>query len=149
MRVKCRQDNLHRMTCYTGTYGSNGHGLTIQVSFMVKSVLYGALEPLVSWQRCNHSQWYGHYRMDIISQCGPLRSDLIVPLMLRMVCFCAMARALTLYYRSLGQHQPYWDGVKSRVDHNVELWPLFSSFAYITIIYLSRVTSCHVGTVYL
>jgi hypothetical protein len=29
------------------------------------------------------------------------RSDLIVPLMLRMVC-CALARALKLYYRSLG-----------------------------------------------
>ena len=26
----------------------------------------------------------------------------IVPLMLRTVCFCAMAGALTLYYRSLG-----------------------------------------------
>jgi hypothetical protein len=32
---------------------------------------------------------------------GHLRSDSIVPLMLHMVC-CAMARALTLYYRSIG-----------------------------------------------
>jgi hypothetical protein len=32
---------------------------------------------------------------------GHSGSDSIVPLMLRMVC-CAMARALTLYYKSLG-----------------------------------------------
>ena len=48
MHVKYRQNNLHRMTWYTGTCGSNGHGLTIHVSFMVKSVLYGALDPLIS-----------------------------------------------------------------------------------------------------
>ena len=35
-------------------------------------VLYEALDPLVSWPRCNHSQWYGHCRMDVINQCGPL-----------------------------------------------------------------------------
>ena len=37
------------MTWYTDTYGSNGHGLTIQVSFMV-SVCEGgggALDPMV------------------------------------------------------------------------------------------------------
>ena len=45
MHVKYRKDNLHRMTWYTGTCSSNGHGLTIHVSFMVKSVLYGALDP--------------------------------------------------------------------------------------------------------
>ena len=45
--VKYRQDNLHRMTWYTGTCSSNGHGLTIHVSFMVKRVLYEALDPLV------------------------------------------------------------------------------------------------------
>jgi hypothetical protein len=33
MYVKYGQDNLHRMTWYTGTYGSNSHGLTIYVSF--------------------------------------------------------------------------------------------------------------------
>ena len=36
MHVKYRQDNLHRITWYTGTCGSNGHGLTIDASFMVK-----------------------------------------------------------------------------------------------------------------
>ena len=48
IHVKYRQDNLHRMTSYTGMCSSNGHGRTIHVSFMVKSVLYGALDPLVS-----------------------------------------------------------------------------------------------------
>jgi hypothetical protein len=49
MHVKYRQDNLHRMTWYTGTCGSNGHGLTIHVSFMVKRVRYvRAVDLLVS-----------------------------------------------------------------------------------------------------
>jgi hypothetical protein len=42
----------------------------------------------------------GHYRTDVISGVGHPRSDLVVPLVLRMVC-CAMVRALVLYYRSL------------------------------------------------
>jgi hypothetical protein len=40
MHVNYRQDNLHRMTWYTGTCGSSSHGLTIHVSFMVKYVCY-------------------------------------------------------------------------------------------------------------
>jgi hypothetical protein len=40
MHVKYKQDNLHCMTWYTGTCGSNGHELTIHVSFMVKCVRY-------------------------------------------------------------------------------------------------------------
>jgi hypothetical protein len=49
MYVKYRQDNLHRMIWYTDAYGSNGHGRTIHVSFMVKYVRYvKALDPLVS-----------------------------------------------------------------------------------------------------
>jgi hypothetical protein len=31
------------MTMYTGTWGSNGHGLDIHVSFMVKCVCYMGL----------------------------------------------------------------------------------------------------------
>ena len=48
MNVKYKQDNFHRMTWHTGTCCSNGHELTIHVNFMVKCVLYGALDPLVS-----------------------------------------------------------------------------------------------------
>jgi hypothetical protein len=48
MHVKYRQDNLYRMTQYTDTCGSNGHGLTIHVSFVVNCVRYvRALDPLV------------------------------------------------------------------------------------------------------
>ena len=36
--MKYRQDNLYHMTWYTGTCGSNGHEITIHVSFMVKGV---------------------------------------------------------------------------------------------------------------
>jgi hypothetical protein len=31
-----------------------------------------ALDHLVSWPRYNHSQWFGHYRTDVISWCGSL-----------------------------------------------------------------------------
>ena len=98
---KYEQDNLHRMTWYTGTCGSNGHGLTIHVSFTVKSVLYGALDPLV----CDHDATIlnGTVAIGRTSLVGVYYSgsDPIVPLMLRTVYFRAMARALALYYRSL------------------------------------------------
>jgi hypothetical protein len=42
----------------------------------------------------------GHYRMDVISGVGHLRSDSVVLLVLYTIC-CAMAGALALYYRSL------------------------------------------------
>jgi hypothetical protein len=49
MYVKYKQDNLHRMTWYTGTCGSNGHRLTIHVNSMVKCVRYvRVVDPLVS-----------------------------------------------------------------------------------------------------
>ena len=44
----------------------------------------------------------GHYRTDVISSVGHPRSDSVVFLVLRMVCFRAMVRALALYYRCLG-----------------------------------------------
>jgi hypothetical protein len=91
MHVKYRQDNLHRMTWYTGTCGSNGHGLTIHVSFMVKCVCYTGL--WIHWFRDlgatipNGSVTIRHTSLVGV---GHSRSDSIVPLMLRMVC-CAMA----------------------------------------------------------
>jgi hypothetical protein len=49
MDVKYRQDNLHCMTWYTGMCGSNGHGLSVHVRFIVKCVRYvRAVDPLVS-----------------------------------------------------------------------------------------------------
>jgi hypothetical protein len=42
----------------------------------------------------------GHYRTDVISSVGYLRSDSIVPLVLHTVC-CAIAKAPTLYYMPL------------------------------------------------
>jgi hypothetical protein len=42
----------------------------------------------------------GYYRTDVINGMGHLRSDSVVPLVLRTVC-CAMAGVPTLYYRSL------------------------------------------------
>ena len=100
------------MTCMENTdkiiyivwHGTSVHAvvIAIHVSFMVKSVLYGDLDPLVLWPQCNHSQWYGYYRTNIISRCGPLGVGPDCAPMLRTVCFHAMAGALALYYRSLG-----------------------------------------------
>jgi hypothetical protein len=102
MHVKYRQDNLHRMTWYTGTCGSISHGLTMHVSFMVKCVCYTRL--WIHWFRDpgapipNGSVTIGRTSLVGMSHS---RLDSIVPLILRTVC-CAMAEALTLYYRSLG-----------------------------------------------
>jgi hypothetical protein len=51
---------------------------------------------------------------------GHSRSDSIVPLMLCTVC-CAMARALTLYYRSLWIAPTLLRMVISQIDHVWEL----------------------------
>jgi hypothetical protein len=102
MHVKYRQDNLHCMTWYTGTCSSNGHRLTIHVSFMVKCVRYvRAVDPLFRDLDAiipNGSVTIGW--MSLIGV-GHSRSDPIVTLVLRTVYY-AMAGALTMYYRSLG-----------------------------------------------
>jgi hypothetical protein len=64
--------------CVCGGFGSNGFVIKIQ-SFPID----------------------GHYRMDVISIVDHLRSDSVVPLVLRMVC-CVMTGAPALYYRSIG-----------------------------------------------
>jgi hypothetical protein len=102
MHVKYKQDNLYRMIWYIGMCGSNGHGLTIHVSFMVKCECYTGLwihwirDPSATIPNC----------LVIIGRTslvgvGHSRSDSIVPLMLCTIC-CAMAGALALYYKSLG-----------------------------------------------
>ena len=77
----------------------NGHGLTIQVKFMVKCVCvgFGSNGFVIKTQPFPMG---GHYRMNVISGVGHPRLDLVVLLVLRMVQ-CAMARARALYYRSL------------------------------------------------
>ena len=102
MHVKYKQDNLHRMAWYTSTCGSNGHGLTIHASFIVKCVCYTGL--WIHWFR-DHGATIpnGSVTIGLMSlvDVGHSSLDSIVPLILRMVC-CAMAGALALYYRSLG-----------------------------------------------
>jgi hypothetical protein len=115
MYVKCRQDNLHRMTWYIGTCGSNGHGLTIHVSFIVKCVCYTIHVSFIVKCVCYTGLWIYWFRdhgatipngsvtigrMSLVGV-GHLKSNSIVPLMLRTICY-AMARVLTLYYRSIG-----------------------------------------------
>jgi hypothetical protein len=88
------------MTWYTGTCGSIGHGLTTHVSFMVKCVYYTGF--WIHWfldldaTIPNDSVTTG--RTSLVGV-GHSRSDSIVPLMLRTVCY-VMAGALTLYYKS-------------------------------------------------
>ena len=77
------------MTWYTGMYGSNGHGLTIHVCFMVKCVFYMGF--WIHWFRDHGAiipQWYGHYRTDVISRCGSLevRLDLVANVTYGMLC---------------------------------------------------------------
>ena len=102
MHVKYRQDNLHRMTLYIDTYGSNGHELIIHVSFMIKYVCYTGF--WIHWF-CNYSVTIPNSLVTIghtsLVGVGHPRSNSIMLLMLRTVC-CAMAGALALYYRSLG-----------------------------------------------
>jgi hypothetical protein len=90
------------MTWYTGTCSSNGHELTIHVSFMVKRVRYvRTVDPLVRDLDAtipNGSVITG--RTSLVGV-GHSRSDPIMPLMLHTVCY-AMIGALALYYRSLG-----------------------------------------------
>jgi hypothetical protein len=101
MHVKYRQDNLYHMTWYTGKCGSNGHELTIHVNFMVKCVCYTML--WIYWS-CDIGATIPNGSVTIgwmpLIGVGHSRSDSIVPLMLRTV-YCAMARALAFYYRSL------------------------------------------------
>jgi hypothetical protein len=94
------------MTWYTGTCGSNGHGLTIHVSFMVKCVCYTGL--WIHWFRDPGAIIFNDLvtirQMSLVGV-GHSRSDSIMPLILYTVC-CTMAEVLALYYRSSGQHQP-------------------------------------------
>jgi hypothetical protein len=102
MHVKYRQDNLHRMTLYTGICGSIDHGLTIHISFMVNCVCYTGL--WIHWFRnlgATIPNGSVTTRRTSLVGVGHSRSDSIVTLMLCTICY-AMAGALALYYRSLG-----------------------------------------------
>jgi hypothetical protein len=76
------------MTWYTSTCGSIGHGLPIHVSFMVKCVCYTGL--LIHWFHdldaiiLNCSVTIGRTSLVGVGHSG---SDLIMPLMLRMICY--------------------------------------------------------------
>ena len=86
---------VHRYVRY------NGHGLTIQVNFMVKCVCVGfGFNGFVT--KMQPFPMNGHYTTNIICGVGHLRSDSVVPLVLHTVCY-AMA------------------GVISRVDYTVKL----------------------------
>ena len=94
---------MYHKTWYTGICNSNGHGLLYRLHIMVKRVYYKGL--WIHWFR-DHDATIPNGKVTIgrtsLVGVGHLGSDPIVPLMLRTVCFCAMAGALALYYRSLG-----------------------------------------------
>jgi hypothetical protein len=121
MHVKYRQDNLHRMTWYIDTCGSNGQGLTIHVSFMVKHVCYMGL--WIYWFLDHDATIFnGSVTIEQTSLVGVghSRSDSIVSLMLHTVC-CEMAGALTLYYKFLGTAPTLLRRGNISIDHIVEL----------------------------
>jgi hypothetical protein len=93
MHVKYKQDNLHRMTWYTDMCGIMAMGLLYKLILWSNvCVGFGSNGFVTKMQSFSMD---GHYRMDVISGVGHLRSDLVVPLMLRTVC-CAMAGASAL-----------------------------------------------------
>jgi hypothetical protein len=106
MHVKYRQDNLHRMTWYTGTCGSNGHGLTIHVCYMAKCVYFTGL--WIHWFH-NHGATIPNGSVTIgwtlLVSVGHTWSDLIVPLMIHKI-HCVMAGALHCTIGPSGQRQP-------------------------------------------
>jgi hypothetical protein len=63
----------------------------------------------------------GHYRMDIISGVGHPRSDSIMSLVFRTVCFMQWLGYRHCTIGPSGQRQPYLEWVISQVDHIVEL----------------------------
>jgi hypothetical protein len=78
----------------------NSYRLTIHVNFMVKCVCvgFGSNGFMTKMQSFPMD---GHYRMNVISSVGHLRSDSVVPLVLRTICY-AMVGTPALYYMSLG-----------------------------------------------
>ena len=100
--IKYRQDNLHRMTWYTGTCGIMAMGLLYMLVLWSMCVYYMGL--WIYWF-CDHGATIlnGSVTIGRISLVGAghPRSDSVVLLMLRTVC-CAKAGVLALYYRSLG-----------------------------------------------
>ena len=78
----------------------NDHEFTIQVNFMIKCVCgsFGSNSFVTKMQQF---PMVGHYKTDVISSVGHLRSNSVVLLVLHTVC-CAMVVALPLYYRSIG-----------------------------------------------
>ena len=77
--------------------------LLYRLHIMVKYVYYTGL--WINWFRDNdatiHNGMVTIGRTSLVDV-GHSGSDPIVPLMLRTICFHAMARALALYYKSLG-----------------------------------------------
>ena len=69
---------------------------------MVKSVLYGALDPLVRDHDATIPNGMVTVGRTSLVDVGYSGSDPIVSLMLHTVYFRAMAGALALYYKSLG-----------------------------------------------
>jgi hypothetical protein len=88
MHIKYRQDNLHRMTWYTGICGILAMGLLYMLALWSNvCVLYGHW---IQWLfMADTALIGGHYKMDIISSVNHPRSDSVVTLVLCMVaCNC-------------------------------------------------------------
>jgi hypothetical protein len=86
MHVKYRQDNLHRMTWYTSTYGIMA--MCLQYMLVLWSNLYVLYGPWIQWLFVAGIALMGsHYRMDIISGVSHPRSDSVLLLVLCIVVY--------------------------------------------------------------
>jgi hypothetical protein len=86
MHVKYKQDNFVSYDMVHQYVWDNDHELTIYVNFMVKCVCYISLVSNGCFM-ASTTLMNGHYKMDIISAVGHLRSDLIMSLVLCTVVY--------------------------------------------------------------
>jgi hypothetical protein len=102
MHVKYRQDNLYCMTWYIGTCGIMAMGLLYMLVLWSICVYYTGL--WIHWSRDHNATIHNDLvtigRTSLVGVGHP-RLDLVMPLMLCTI-YCAMAKALALYYKSHG-----------------------------------------------
>ena len=80
MHVKYRQDNLYRMTWYTGMCAIMAMGLLYMLALWLNAFIIWALDPMLFV--ASVALMGGYYRMEIISGVSHPRSDLVMSLML-------------------------------------------------------------------
>ena len=125
------------MTWYTSMCGIMAMDLLYELALWSTCACVGTLDPMVLWPMMQPFPMDGHFRRDVISSVGHLRLDSVVPLVLHMVCFVQWLGHWHCTTDPSGQRQPCWEGVISRVDHNIEVWLLLYIICIYYIVYIT------------